>query len=1511
MRVKLRLESGARENTPIKFTHPPFSTFDRILFQLTDTVLFGVVPIPAKNLATILPNARGTRAGANPTRRRMLLGRRAERALRGFLSQARGAMAASASAGVGVASSSSSSSSSFASARSHHACRHQLSSNRRGLATTTTTPSPPPPTRCAASSKGGKPTTTRRRARATTVRAADDAAEADAAMVQNNAIGRAARGKAKKTTASSSSSSSSTTTAAAAPAATRPPLLNVLADDALGPAHASATTWIVFSDLHVNRKTSDVCVQVLDAVLAEARLKNAGVVFLGDWWHARGAIPVEPLNASLDAIRAWDVPVVMIPGNHDQVTAGGELHALAPLRAANPERVRVFDSPTFWRGALWLPYRRDHGVLRDAVREAKALRLSGRTDGGGGDGGPALRAIFCHADVKGAAMNESFQAKDGVDPELFAVKTDAATDNVVPTFTGHYHKPHTVANTSITYVGSPYQVSRAEAGQRKALVVLDASNGWAGWTDPDSKSKSKAKSSQVDPANPVKLPRSSLIPIDLGPRHFALSGEDAKIPRDARAGDVLRWTLPLSAECGTSTDAGAFTAGPGAAASVPSIERARAQGIHVEVSYETKRAPARIPKAEELGPVGLYDAYAKAVRLPPDVAAEGRAVLAEVAMRVAESDVDGTGAASLSSPRGKGERVRIAFKEVEVEGFGAFSDAVTYPLRNRGVCVVVGDNRDDRCSDSNGAGKTTLVMATAWALTGNSDVRVEGGSGKTLTKTDVVNDDRKSARVRVEGYVNGEPFWVERKVSRTKLISLRYGVCDEERTMADSRMTQIAMDRDLGASVASRVAFHGETAFPVDYPRRFLSFRPRFSSLSTYCTFDRRGVRLTDAHPIASPRAGQHTVAALLDANDATLKAALGELVEADTWTSAKELSRKKVSEARKRAAALGADAKARRDYVRRTEGRRDAAQSASASWREEVQTRLERAKAEETRASSALSAALGACAASSAALRAASAAWDAEEEAASSAVRAADDEMWGSEDAGGGAAVDETAFQARAAALDAAAETARRAVAELQREEAAARAVASQAHRTVGAFQGVGGGMKPVGAHAHEAGVNVGACDRCLQPIDPSHHADTLQKLIAEATTTRRAHVAVAGRLKRAEAAFEAAARAAREDAAAANAARASAAAAAASNARRARDANEKLAAVRRARVNPHVVAAALARADAVIASSPVPPATPAPPSPRDQRTNQQPPGPGLVRATENAVADAERISRELQRLVAESGNVAAAAAANPHEREVESLRAQVEAETEALRARDEEVADAEAALSTAQRADAVFGTRGIQSYLFEGALGELSARVGLYMDALTGGALTMELRPAAAAAAEAGERRAPKKSKAKTTAAGASKSSKSALSLDASDDEAEAEDDDVQDVDEDAAAAAAAATPPTPAPPSAASAEKIEKIIHAHVDAGGRVQRSLRQLSGGERRRAALALALAHADLASSRGGVDCDLLVLDEVLQHLDGEGVARVAALLRCVRGLAAHVSFSPVPRFQRLIAPPFN
>lgn len=65
-----------------------------------------------------------------------------------------------------------------------------------------------------------------------------------------------------------------------------------------------------------------VCVEVLRRVHREAVARDAGILFLGDFWHVRGALPVEPLNAALHEMRAWTQPTVMLPGNHDQVSGG-------------------------------------------------------------------------------------------------------------------------------------------------------------------------------------------------------------------------------------------------------------------------------------------------------------------------------------------------------------------------------------------------------------------------------------------------------------------------------------------------------------------------------------------------------------------------------------------------------------------------------------------------------------------------------------------------------------------------------------------------------------------------------------------------------------------------------------------------------------------------------------------------------------------------------------------------------------------------------------------------------------------------------------------------------------------------------------------------------------------------------------------------------------------------------------------------------------------------------------
>jgi DNA repair exonuclease SbcCD ATPase subunit len=78
----------------------------------------------------------------------------------------------------------------------------------------------------------------------------------------------------------------------------------------------------------------------------------------------------------------------------------------------------------------------------------------------------------------------------------------------------------------------------------------------------------------------------------------------------------------------------------------------------------------------------------------------------------------------------------------------------------------------------------------------------------------------------------------------------------------------------------------------------------------------------------------------------------------------------------------------------------------------------------------------------------------------------------------------------------------------------------------------------------------------------------------------------------------------------------------------------------------------------------------------------------------------------------------------------------------------------------------------------------------------------------------------------------------------------------------------------------------ERVERIVWVRPPQGGDPkQRSVRQLSGGERRRVALALALGFSQLAGRKGRLRSELLVLDEVMQHLDGEGCARLAGLLR--------------------------
>lgn len=50
---------------------------------------------------------------------------------------------------------------------------------------------------------------------------------------------------------------------------------------------------------------------------------------------------VDLLVPVMECLATWTRPVVMIPGNHDQVTLGGGMHALTPLQFAFTDPMQV------------------------------------------------------------------------------------------------------------------------------------------------------------------------------------------------------------------------------------------------------------------------------------------------------------------------------------------------------------------------------------------------------------------------------------------------------------------------------------------------------------------------------------------------------------------------------------------------------------------------------------------------------------------------------------------------------------------------------------------------------------------------------------------------------------------------------------------------------------------------------------------------------------------------------------------------------------------------------------------------------------------------------------------------------------------------------------------------------------------------------------------------------------------------------------------------------------------
>lgn len=209
---------------------------------------------------------------------------------------------------------------------------------------------------------------------------------------------------------------------------------------------------IVFSDLHLDNDSAEVCLgQVLPGICEAAVNLNREVVFLGDWWHLRYRVDVRLQVAVLDELRRWaekKVVTRLLVGNHDQVDVYGR-NALEVF--ADLPNVWVYSNPVLDHDFVWLPYRRDISVYDLAVQYAEG------------------RTIFLHQAVVGAFDNNQHQTQEGIN--YGNLKNSRV-------FAGHFHKRQRLelGDTPVWFVGSPWQVTAAESGQKKGFCVVDGAS---------------------------------------------------------------------------------------------------------------------------------------------------------------------------------------------------------------------------------------------------------------------------------------------------------------------------------------------------------------------------------------------------------------------------------------------------------------------------------------------------------------------------------------------------------------------------------------------------------------------------------------------------------------------------------------------------------------------------------------------------------------------------------------------------------------------------------------------------------------------------------------------------------------------------------------------------------------------------------------------------------------------------------------------------------------------------
>ena len=374
----------------------------------------------------------------------------------------------------------------------------------------------------------------------------------------------------------------------------------------------------------------------------------------------------------------------------------------------------------------------------------------------------------------------------------------------------------------------------SEAGQQKALLVLDANQGWKS----------------------VKQ-----VALSLGPRHHLISAAAANAPPaaskeawqaiacerlealapDLRSGDRIL-VVVSDPDDPALVDAAAAARLKGAAVELR-VAAARSSSEAASSSSDAAHAADETPDLQQ--PEALLRRYAHGKNLPEPLVNRGAQLLKELASEAASATPS---------------LISLRLERISLQGFGSFRERQDYPLHKRGLVLLQGAHRAKAATggaaettsadggahpsaqvdaldpsgamgggaaESNGAGKTTLAMASLWALTGNTDARA---NGRSIESKGVINDECDCAMVELSGSLDGDAegasppgeggastaadacrvkFSVKRTVSRRSSMKLSFifNGKDDGGGVTD---VQKVLESKLRVSQLARVAFFGQ-----------------------------------------------------------------------------------------------------------------------------------------------------------------------------------------------------------------------------------------------------------------------------------------------------------------------------------------------------------------------------------------------------------------------------------------------------------------------------------------------------------------------------------------------------------------------------------------------------------------------------------------------------------------------------------------------------------------------------